>query len=203
MRATYALVLQSNNSERDSIPGLRAVLKLAKRRGLRAVYVRELPSTDQQTIRRRDAQRRIANTTQRRNRRLKMANAMKYAGSTYIKLDDVHDKPPLRERISFVKEETGKFGDRLVAFFESGRKLSLNATSVGILCRDIDQDTDHWTGRNLEVFAGEVDTKSGRTDAVLVRVLDGETPPADPPKAPPKKMSAGRAGRDMDDEIPF
>ena len=89
-----------------------------------------------------------------------------------------------------------------MAFFESGRKLSLNATSVGILCRDIDQDTDHWTGRNIEIFAGEVDTKSGRTDAVLVRVLDGKTPlqpPTGPPKAPPPKMSAGRAGRDMDD----
>ena len=88
MSATYALTLRAINSERDSIHGLRAVLKLAKRRGLRAVYVRELPSTDQQTIHRRDARRRIANTTQRRNRRLKMANAMKYAGSTYIKLED-------------------------------------------------------------------------------------------------------------------
>lgn len=125
-----------------------------------------------------------------------MASASKYAGSRYIKLDDLHGKRPLRERISYAKEEEGKFGAKLVLFFESGAKLSLNATSVGVLIRDIGDDFDAWVGFDVQVYAGEVDTKSGRADAVLVRLIDGNTPtPAAPQKATAKA--------DMDDEIPF
>jgi hypothetical protein len=85
---------------------------------------------------------------------------------------------------------------RRLALHQSGAKLSLNATSVGVLIRDIGDDFDAWVGFDVQVYAGEVDTKSGRADAVLVRLIDGNTPtPAAPQKATAKA--------DMDDEIPF
>lgn len=123
----------------------------------------------------------------------------------------MHGKPPLHERISYAKEEEGKFGKKLVLFFESGAKLSLNATSVGILINYIGDDFDTWSGHDIEVFAGEVDTKSGRADAVLVRVVGLDTPLPLPklpptPTAPtsPKKPAPKAAARaDMDDEIPW
>jgi hypothetical protein len=137
-----------------------------------------------------------------------MGNARKYAGSSYIKLSDLHDKPSLRERISFAKEEDGKYGEKLVLFFESGKKLSLNATSVGNLIRDIGQDYDNWGGHDVRVFAGEVDFQHGKADAVLVELIGADTPPSTPPPSaasPAAKKAAARkaAGGDMDDEIPW
>ena len=86
-----------------------------------------------------------------------MANARKYAGSPYVKLDHLRGKPPLRERIAFVAEETGNFGERLVVTFESGKRLSLNATSVGNLMSDIDADYDNWpdtTSKSMPARSG-------------------------------------------------
>jgi hypothetical protein len=127
-----------------------------------------------------------------------MANARKYAGSPYIKLDHLRGKPPLRERIAFVAEETGNFGERLVVTFESGKRLSLNATSVGNLMSDINADYDNWSGHDVEIYAGEVGFQGTKKDAVLVRVVDLDTPP--PPPEKPAKKAAARA--DFDDEIP-
>jgi hypothetical protein len=133
-----------------------------------------------------------------------MGNARQYAGSSYIKLADLHGKPPLRARIAYAKEEEGKFGKKLVLFFESGAKLSLNATSVGVLIRDVGDDFDTWNGHDVEVYAGEVHTKSGRADAVLVRLIDADTPtPTTPEKALEKPAAKAAARADMDDEIPF
>jgi hypothetical protein len=134
-----------------------------------------------------------------------------YAGSRYIKLDDVHGKPPLREQIAVVKEEDGKFGPKLVLVFESGKQLSLSKTNVGILINDLDEDYETWIGQFLEIYAGEIRYQGGMMDAVLVRLIDGETPmrpetPAAPtsPTLPPKKAAATKPARgDMDDEIPF
>ena len=103
--------------------------------------------------------------------------------------------------------QKGKFGAKLVLFFESGRKLSLNGTSVGNLIRDIGQDYDDWTAHDVKVFAGEVDFKHGKADAVLVELIDTDTPPPTssktPPEPPKKPTSKAAAGNDMDDEIPF
>jgi hypothetical protein len=105
-----------------------------------------------------------------------MANARKYAGNTYYKLEELHDKPPVRERISLVAEEDGKYGKRLVATFESGKKLSLNATSVGNLIRDLGGETDEWNDHDVKVYAGEVAFQNGRADCILVEAIDVDKP---------------------------
>jgi hypothetical protein len=141
----------------------------------------------------------LADGLQRNKRReeIEMANARKYAGSPFISLKDLKDKPPLLEKIAFVTEEIGgKFGDRLVATFESGKRLSLNATSVGNLI-DISQNFDDWTGCDVKIYAGEVSFKAGKADAVLVEPINKPAPTAAPPPAGKK------SGGDMDDEIPF
>jgi hypothetical protein len=136
-----------------------------------------------------------------------MTNLRKYAsGGKYIKLEELLDKPPLREQIAVVKVEDGKFGERVVLVFDqSGRMLSLNKTSVGNLMRDFGEEDDGWVGQFVEIYAGEVETPSGKADAVLVRAADASPPAAKPagpvqrkPEPPPKSLS-----NDMDDEIPF
>lgn len=132
-----------------------------------------------------------------------MANARKYAGSQFISLKDLQGKPPLLEKIEFVTEETGgQYGDRLVATFESGKRLSLNKTSVGILMNDVGPDSDSWIGHRVKVHAAEIDFKNGKTTAVLVEPIDVEKPPLKATTEPPPP-AAGKPRCDMDDEIPF
>jgi hypothetical protein len=66
--------------------------------------------------------------------------------------------------------------------------LSLNKTSVGNLMRDFGEEDATWVGQRVEVYAGEVTTKSGTVDAVLARAAE-TSPPATKPA--------------FDDEIPF
>jgi hypothetical protein len=201
MSATYALTLRATNSDRDSIHALRAVLKLAKRRGLLAVEVRELPSINTQTISRHDAKRQIVTITQRRNEKTTMTINLRKYGPTnkWLRLEDFHGRPPRQERVGLVKVENGKYGERVVLVLEpSGQMLSLNQTSTGNLLRDLGSTDDEWIGKLVEIYAGEVETKSGRTDAILVRgVTDAPVDAAIAANATKVKSS------DMDDEIPF
>jgi hypothetical protein len=132
-----------------------------------------------------------------------MVSLRKYGpGSKYIKLEELHDRPPLREQIAVVKIEDGQFGERVVLVFDqSGRMLSLNKTSVGNLMRDFGEEDDGWVGQFVEIYAGEVDGPNGKTDAVLVRAA-ADAPPAAEPVEPVQKKPPPST-KDMDDEIPF
>ena len=98
--------------------------------------------------------------------------------------------------------------------FESGKKLSLNKTSVGNLRRDIDDDYDHWAGHEVKVFAGQVEFQNRQTDCVIVEAVDVDRPIPESRKAvverspaKPVDLKSGggvrKASADMDDEIPF
>ena len=208
MSATYAVLLRASTNERESIHAPRAVLKHAKRRGLHAVEVRELPpSISNQTIRRRSAGRRNVDQTQRRENTVMTISLKKYGpANKWIKLEDLHGKPPRRERIGDVKEDTtGKFGARLVVTFEpSGQMLSLNKTSVGNLLRDLGENDSDWLGKLPEVYVGEVDGPQGAPDAILVRgVTDVLVDAAIATKAVKAAAKAKKSSDDMDDTIPF
>jgi hypothetical protein len=184
--------------DRDGVHDLRALLKIAKRHlNMRAIDVRE------QTIRRRDARRQIAQAISVETE-LKMVSLRKFGPQNrYIKLEDLKDRPPLRERIGLVKVENGKFGERAVLVFEpAGQMLSLNVTSVGNLMRDFGEESDDWVGKLVEVYAGEVETKSGTMHAVLVKAIDVPADAAIAAKAA-KAAKAKAKSSDMDDEIPF
>jgi hypothetical protein len=164
---------------------------------MRALDVRE------QTVRRRDARRWIVSSPSVEKGHDNMTSLRKYGpANRWLKLEDLHGKPPLQERIGLVKPESGKFGERLVVTFEpSGRMLSLNKTSVGNLLRDFGEDDDDWIGKLVEVYAGEVQTQTGPADAVLVRAVEGPADAAVAAKA--KAAKAKLKSSDLDDEIPF
>jgi hypothetical protein len=132
-----------------------------------------------------------------------MTNLRKYGPvNKFIKLEELQDKPPMRERIGLVKPELGKFGERLVLTFEpSGRMLSLNKTSVGNLLRDLGEDDSDWVGQFVEVYAGEVETQNGTADAILVRAAD--VPTDAKVKAAKSTKAKSSKPSDMDDEISF
>ena len=113
-----------------------------------------------------------------------------------VEVEDVHGKEPLRERIGVVKIENGAYGERVCVTLEpSGWQISLNKTSIGNLLADLGEEDSDWVGQTVEVYAGEVETKNGPTDALLVRAADTK------PKSAKSVSKPGKS--DMDDEIPF
>jgi hypothetical protein len=63
------------------------------------------------------------------------------------------------------------------------------------LLADLGEEDSDWVGQTVEVCAGEVETKNGPTDALLVRAADTK------PKSAKSVSKPGKS--DMDDEIPF
>jgi hypothetical protein len=89
----------------------------------------------------------------------------KYGGAAFLKFDDVVSAP---RRAKVVSVEIGAF-DKPVLEFESGEKLSLNATNVRTLCKHFGQDSRGWAGITIEVFAGETEFKGVKQNSALVR----------------------------------
>ncbi len=124
-----------------------------------------------------------------------MVDARKYFGSTFVTLKDVADGP-LRVTIDGVRE--GQYG-KLVANFEEGLSLSLNATNSRILAKAYGPETDGWLGHVIELFSDEIEFKGNLQPAVLVKPVSLPTAPSAAPKPPPVKQRS-----DMDDDnIPF
>jgi hypothetical protein len=109
-----------------------------------------------------------------------MVDLSKYAGSKFIKVDDLA-KGPQRKTLEAI--ELGKF-DRPVAVFSDQKRMSLNATNVNTLINIFGStESDDLLGQEVELFVGEVKLKDGLTKSVLLR-LPEEKP-------------------EFDDEIPF
>lgn len=118
----------------------------------------------------------------------------KFAGTQFIKLDDVRDGP-LLVRIAFIKE--GKY-DRPDVIFETGEILSLNATNTRILVKAYGADSDGWIGKEIELELGQIEFQGAVQDSVIVR-------PVSPPIPSPQRTAAAKAAtkNDLDDEIPM
>ena len=108
-----------------------------------------------------------------------------YAGSSYLKHDDVMDAPR-RETIADVRK--GDF-DRPVLVFESGALLTVNKTNTRTLIRAYGKDPRKYNGLIVELFAGETKHDGKPKDSVLLRPI---SPPPSAVRGPPS-----------DDDIPF
>ena len=106
----------------------------------------------------------------------------KFSGAHFIKLNDVRDAP-IRGIIAGIEEDE-RFG-KPVLTFESGEKFSVNATNNRILLRAYGKHDTDWIGKEIELYAGEVEFQKKMQPAVIVR-----------PVSPPDPA-------EMNDPIPF
>jgi hypothetical protein len=117
----------------------------------------------------------------------------KYAGSSFIKVDDLVGGP-VQKVIASIEE--GRY-EKPVVTFEDGSKLSLNGTNVGTLIRAFGKNAEDWIGQRIEIYAGTLRYNGNDNPAVLVRALDVlPTAARTPPKPQPPRD-------DLDDAIPF
>ena len=122
----------------------------------------------------------------------------KYAGTNFIKIDNVRDGPIEQQIAAF---GMGKF-DRPVLTFENGDMMTLNQTNVRTLIRAYGKDGRNWIGHTIELFEGEVEFEGKPQESVLIK----------PISEPTQEQATDAAKRDaaiapppdkMDDEIPF
>lgn len=106
----------------------------------------------------------------------------KFAGSAFIKLEDDRDGLPRVETITSVDE--GNFG-RPVLKFETGERLTLNATNVKALINAYGADDRDWIGCEIELFVGQTKYQGQYKDSILVRPFSPEKEPARSERAIP------------------
>jgi hypothetical protein len=191
MEAVTFTVLFTTAPGTDGIHALRATLKFALRRGLRCVDARE-----HRTRVSRCSTAQAARTTRGRRESEAKMKMTKYAGASFVGLDDVQDGP-IRGTIAAV--DHGSF-DRPVITFSNGMKFSCNKTNVGILIEEWGDESEDYLGEKLELYAGTTKFKGEDQPSVLVRPLPRA--PGEKKVLPPKPKDSGTGG-DMDDEIPF
>jgi hypothetical protein len=110
----------------------------------------------------------------------------KYSGAYFIKRNDVSNAP-IGVKIANV-EEGEKYG-KPVLTFESGEKFSVNSTNNRILLRAFGKNSADWIGKEIELYAGEVEFQKKMQATVMVRSISPSIKPEE------------RTG--MDDSIPF
>jgi hypothetical protein len=171
---------------RGGVRNLRALLKIAWRHfGLRAVSVRETTNTAPLW--------RSAERDQISSAGVTKMDMRKFSGNTFYKVADVKNGP-VTEKIAGVT--VGKY-DKPDLLFESGAKLSINATNNKTLVRAYGADSEGMIGQTIELYAGEIEFKGKPQEAVLVRPISKPDP-----NAPPKKKKKP-AKADFDDSVEF
>ena len=116
----------------------------------------------------------------------------KYSGETFLKFDDVANGP---RRETIVDVGIGGF-DKPVLEFESGEKLSLNATNTRVLVKFYGKDSRDWVGVTIELFPGQTEFKGAKQNSVLVRPISPGKPFKERHTPEPEKPP-------MNDDIPF
>lgn len=114
----------------------------------------------------------------------------KYAGSQYLKIEDLADGP-LETEIIDIKD--GKF-DKPVAEFTDGSKLGLNTTNCRVLYRDLGPKRSDWLRHPIELYVGETEFEGKARTSILIRVID---------PVPKSKQTPPPAPEPINDEIPF
>jgi hypothetical protein len=115
-------------------------------------------------------------TTGRYNDRRDKMDLSKYAGSSFINLEDVRDGPVAEKIVDIVPGEY----DKPNLIFESGRRFSMNKTNTGTLIRLFGKESKAAIGQQIKLVAGKVPTQNGEQDSVLIKGM----PPAGQRAAP-------------------
>jgi hypothetical protein len=124
-----------------------------------------------------------------------MTNMRNYAGSKFLKLEDLFDAGSITSTIEHV--EVNKKYEKPVITLRTGAKLSLNKINTGYLCDKLGDDSDAWLGAEVTLVAGRGRSPSG-VDVDMIRVTVGKNLETEP-----KPTKSGGGGAAMDDEIPF
>ena len=120
--------------------------------------------------------------------------------SKFLKAADLQGRH-VRLQIHKVQlEDIGDDAAKPVLYFQNKQKgLVLNRTNAQTITDAYGDDTDHWTGCEVELFSTKVLFQSRMVDAIRLNIPPQQRAPA---PTPPTQAPAG-GGKDFDDDIPF
>jgi hypothetical protein len=121
----------------------------------------------------------------------------KYAGGNYLRVDDVRDGP---RRQTIVRVKDGNY-DRPDAIFNDGSILSLNPSNVRVLAKAYSDDSELWTGREIELRLGSVPYQGRPTDSIIVAPISA--PLSDAERQAVQERLATKNRSEIEDSIPF
>lgn len=123
--------------------------------------------------------------------------------SDYLRAGDLRDQS-VKVVIADVKMETIGDDHKPVVYFEGKQKgLVLNKTNGSMIATVYGDDTDNWTGGEIEMYPTMVDFQGRSVAAIRVRIPPRKPAarPATPPVAPPPSVAPPR--NPLDDDVPF
>jgi hypothetical protein len=101
-----------------------------------------------------------------------MANMRKYAGSSYITLDDVADHSI---KATIIEVTQGSF-DKPVLLLDDGRRFSINATNCKTLIAAYGEESDDWIDKEVEIGAGKVKFQDRLQPSAVLKAITAPTP---------------------------
>ena len=101
-----------------------------------------------------------------------MVSMRKYAGSPFIRLEDVKGRPI---QATIVEISEGGYG-KPVLLLDTGQQLSINATNCRTLIANFGEHDTDWIGKPIELFAGFTEFKGAQKESVLVKPLSPNKP---------------------------
>jgi hypothetical protein len=116
----------------------------------------------------------------------------KYAGSQFIRYEDVYESPI---EATIIEVALGKYG-KLDLTFDSGERFSLNATNTKILMKAYGHADGDLLGQRIRLVAGKTKYEGNWKDSVLVE-------PVSPGRSEAERSTPPPPANDMNDEIPF
>jgi hypothetical protein len=193
LRPTFLLTLQPARG-RDGIHGLRALLKIALRKfGLRAIAVREMPAKraklSPKFVPKTDEPPPLSRRQMlciRKDSQMKKDDVFP---SKYLKHTDLHGKPTTttveRAVLETLKSPEGKTQDKIILYFAGAKKsLPLNVTNFDAVAGICGDDTDNWSGCQIELYPSKMQMAGKTVDCIRVRA----------PTKPIKKAAAKSGG---------
>ena len=121
-----------------------------------------------------------------------MTSMRKYAGSSFIGLDDVLARPVRAVILEVIPE--GNF-DKPELLLDSGQRFSVNVTNVKALIAAFGEDHTDWLGKRIELFSGLIKYQGAERESVLVRAISSTKRAAPNPEQSHDDI--------MSDEVPF
>jgi hypothetical protein len=124
--------------------------------------------------------------------------------SNYLKPADLEEDAVLT--IKSIKQEKIGQGrdadDKWIVYFKEERKgLVLNKTNANVLAKLYGDDTDDWVGKQVILFATEVQFKDEMVEAIRIRSKPPKAKAKAAPAAPAAPAAAVEDGED--DDLPF
>ena len=120
--------------------------------------------------------------------------------SRFLKAADVQGRPVRATISGCVLEDLGDSRKPALSFQGRSKQLVINKTNGSLLAAWFGDDTDQWTGREIEIYADKAPMQGRIVDCLRVRLPQQ---PAAPFQAPAQPAAAPAAAGDPNDDIPW